>query len=660
MPRLNQKGTIFQVLMLLILAAGILVGLYLVKNPQILKSRASNPAIVFKTMDGQDLPLNTTVDPPIPQTSGNSQGQFKIELTSPIDSSIGTKTFLISEDRLFSGVVEQKYTSDPTTTIYATNPGSKTIWVMFIGNDGQRLIKSAPIEILPNTSPTANIKINLSPANIDLTVNNTATVNILADIPDTTRLVEWTYNLNFDPKIITAINCSSSKGGGCNNKQDGQSFISGTDTSGGISGNTSIGTVTFKAIAPGTSKLSLTIQQLMDTHGVKATTDLSEGTVTVTTIPVPTVTVSAAEPKVAIDNSTGNLNIVIPQTVTNASLGLSVTTSGDNKQANIPANVNVNAATSLGNVNMAIPENTKVSGPSNWDGNLSLPVVTQNSSVSIPKQNNVDQTVTSVIEVGLADTKISFGRGVRLLIPGKADSLVGYSRGGNFTQITTKCSGDLQSVGDTLPADGDCSINSGSDLAVWTKHFTKFVTYAPTATAQSNNSSGGSSGGGGSTSAPVCTDIKPASAPVITNITPGENSATISWSKAKDPVTQYLIAYGTESKKPKYGNPNVGNKNTTSYQVNGLSGNTKYYFQIKAINNCMPGDYSNEVSVVSTGKITSGIASGFKEGVLGKSLVKIAPVVDTGTPKSANFIETLRNILLNFFSKIASIFSKKY
>lgn len=116
--------------------------------------------------------------------------------------------------------------------------------------------------------------------------------------------------------------------------------------------------------------------------------------------------------------------------------------------------------------------------------------------------------------------------------------------------------------------------------------------------------------GSGGWAAPDCTATKPSTAPVILTVVKGKNSVTLNWSKAGDPVTNYLVAYGTKSGSITYGNPSVGN--VTSYTVGSLSGGTKYYFKVKAINDCMPGDYSNEVSSTPEGKVvTGGTAAGF-------------------------------------------------
>ena len=109
----------------------------------------------------------------------------------------------------------------------------------------------------------------------------------------------------------------------------------------------------------------------------------------------------------------------------------------------------------------------------NWDGTITIPTAVDNPS-ALPEG---EIAVGSVFEVGFANVKLTFDKGVRLLIPAGAGSRVGYSRDGSFYEITDICVSDLQTDNDSLSADGNCKIDVDKDLVIWTKHFTEFITY---------------------------------------------------------------------------------------------------------------------------------------------------------------------------------------
>ena len=151
-----------------------------------------------------------------------------------------------------------------------------------------------------------------------------------------------------------------------------------------------------------------------------------------------------------------------------------------------------------------------------------------------------------------------------------------------------------------------------------------FVTadVTPTPTPTPTSGGGGGDGGGGTVlgagvSATVCNDTAPGGSPSITSANAGTNSVTLTWTQAANPVTYYLVAYGTSSGNYSYGNPNVGGSGTTSYTVSNLSGGTTYYFVVRAGNGCKPGSFSGEVNAAPGGGAASGIAPGFAPGVLG-------------------------------------------
>ena len=119
---------------------------------------------------------------------------------------------------------------------------------------------------------------------------------------------------------------------------------------------------------------------------------------------------------------------------------------------------------------------TTVTGPDTWDGIVKLPEVTANP-VSVKVVTGNYATNIASIEIGMPDVKLTFSRAVRIIIPGAAGKYAGYTRSDVFTAISDVCTANTQDAGDKLAAEGDCKIDSGSDLVIWTKHFTKFVTY---------------------------------------------------------------------------------------------------------------------------------------------------------------------------------------
>lgn len=97
---------------------------------------------------------------------------------------------------------------------------------------------------------------------------------------------------------------------------------------------------------------------------------------------------------------------------------------------------------------------------------------------------------------------------------------------------------------------------------------------------------------------PRCNDPDPGSAPAITSVTTEGTQVTLYWSPALDPVTHYTLAYGPTKEQLIYGAPNIGPKGTSSYIVDQLTSGQRYYFRIRAVNNCEPGDFSDTVSVI--------------------------------------------------------------
>jgi 3',5'-cyclic AMP phosphodiesterase CpdA len=188
--------------------------------------------------------------------------------------------------------------------------------------------------------------------------------------------------------------------------------------------------------------------------------------------------------------STEEQTFHLPQDVSGGIIDLSqlLDTSGETPSAILPARVEIKAETGIGGVLVQMPQNLTISGPTAWDGNFNAPSIQSADQVTVPG----NASISAVVEVGCGDGSLSFDRAVRLLLPGQAGKRVGYVRGGVFTEIARVCEQDGQTWADaSLPAAGEGKIDAGGDLVIWTKHFTKFVSYTQT--------SSGGGGGGGST-----------------------------------------------------------------------------------------------------------------------------------------------------------------
>lgn len=241
----------------------------------------------------------------------------------------------------------------------------------------------------------------------------------------------------------------------------------------------------------------------------------------------PTVTVSSGHTNLAITPETlisaGNnpVNIDVPSGVEDVTLNVAsllqiplskTVTSTTMPAINITTAVYLNStSTTSAGVQVQIPQGTTISAPEGWNGTIQMPTIHAANSVIIPTSGGNTTTIDSVIELGNGDFPLTFSHAVRILIPGQAGKKAGYVLNQTFFPINiflpidTVLSADDQSTADSTLADGqDGYINVGSDLVIWTKHFTQFVTYTETAidSGGGNSNDGSSHDGGGSYTSP--------------------------------------------------------------------------------------------------------------------------------------------------------------
>jgi hypothetical protein len=153
-------------------------------------------------------------------------------------------------------------------------------------------------------------------------------------------------------------------------------------------------------------------------------------------------------------------------------------------------NVSLVRETNTINYSAVIQANTIITSDSSWDGTIRLPKIENKSEYSISSGN-----LDIVINLG-SNVRVNFSQPVKIIIGGMKGKRAGWSSSaGQMIAITTQCS----SVNNPGISSGQCYIDSGSDLVIWTYHFSSFSAYTPAViNTDGPNNGGGSSGGGGS------------------------------------------------------------------------------------------------------------------------------------------------------------------
>ena len=190
-------------------------------------------------------------------------------------------------------------------------------------------------------------------------------------------------------------------------------------------------------------------------------------------------------------------NISMSNASTNVTLNLANVYNSSTYTATIPSAINVAANTSLGTLQVEIPAATTVSGSADWSGTLNMPYIRSSASYAPTPASGYTASVTGVVEIGLPSVQLNFSNPIRIVVPGKAGAYVGFTRegAGSVTPITTVCNSATDSAAIASQLTGttlECKVDSGSDLVIWTKHFTQFITYTQTAQSTSTAGNGGS------------------------------------------------------------------------------------------------------------------------------------------------------------------------
>ena len=305
-----------------------------------------------------------------------------------------------------------------------------------------------------------------------------------------------------------------------------------------------------------------------------------------------------------VDCSVPLVQVITPGDVSDPILDLSpvVTQSGELLVANINCGLHLKSLLSSTTVIVDIPAGAEIQGPASlWSDKVLVPPTTT-TTTTIPAPAGYSSQVALAIKIGHTVAPLDITKGVRIFIEGQAGKKAGYISGGVFTEITDKCTTDSQTVGDNLTAGGSCKIDSGSDLVIWTKHFSKFVIYDLVAASSSGTNSSSSS----SSSATGCNNSITSGKPDLFEIRVNNKTATLYFTPPTMPYSSFYIAYSRKPDSWEYGTEfnQEYSGGVIKYTINKLSPNTKYYFKMRAGNGCASGNWGNTMTATTTSQVS--------------------------------------------------------
>jgi len=194
-------------------------------------------------------------------------------------------------------------------------------------------------------------------------------------------------------------------------------------------------------------------------------------------------------------NITGSGDVTFSPWYSDSAMTIATTNDGTTATSTVANTTTVTGnSTDGGNVTVTvtIPAGTNVTSDAGWDGTIAAPTAT---TTTVTLGGNLTATVKAAVEVGSSGHNLQFDKAVELVFPGMAGNDAGwYDASYNFTPISTTCSAGDQTA--NLAAGADCRTVSGSDMIIWTKHFSTFVVYSAAVNGSGSVSSGGGGGGG--------------------------------------------------------------------------------------------------------------------------------------------------------------------
>ena len=368
-----------------------------------------------------------------------------------------------------------------TGLLYATNVTDVNGTVVFSN------IESENYTVYGHNSTIAEYNVS-SISTLNGTGNNpTVILSGYADTP-TLNVTGLTNATSTRYESTVAVNIALLAAGGFATTTNCNITVGGTSTSQiARSGNWCNGTITVPNTLDGNKTLNVSIWDVAGRVGHNASFVLAIDN-THYNATAATVNVTHNQSYVTVTNDTLNgTTIFLPANSNATYLNLSnykrVYSPSSNATLNVSFVANSTSSFITGTVSVLFPVDMTVTGSATWDGTVGLPIIQASTTQSITADSGYTSATQAVIKLGVDGQDLTFNKGVRILIPGMAGKLAAFvNSAGTTTKITHNCDDDSQSMGNALCNAGycECKIDVGSDLIIWTKHFTTFVAYNQT------------------------------------------------------------------------------------------------------------------------------------------------------------------------------------